>query len=111
MYSYSYSYCRTTNVIYELSDLDKNENATFSQMQQKTKNRDKNECLIKKILCESNGVLCSFEDAMAKLIYLEKRTKRRVPWNAELTVGNQFSIKIAAYISVSVCVQNSFRSK
>lgn len=97
-------YCirRTTNVIYGIDDSNKNENATFSQMPQKTKDREKNESLIKKILCESNGVLCSFDEAMAKLIYLEKRNKKRVPWNADLTIGSKFTIKIAAYISVSV---------
>lgn len=88
-----------------MDDSKKNENATFSQMpEKKTKDREKNESLIKEILGESNGVLCSFEEAMAKLIYLEKRNKRRVPWNADLTIGSKFTVKIAAYISVSVFV-------
>lgn len=85
-----------------MDDSNKNENATFSQMSQKSKNRETGQSLIKQILCESNGVLCSFEEAMAKLIYLEKRNKRRVPWNVDLTIGSLFSVKIAAYISVSV---------
>lgn len=101
---------RTTNVIYEMDDSNKNENATFSQMPEKTKNRQKGESLIKTILCESNGVLCSFEEAMVKLLYLEKRNKRRLPWNADLTIGSTFSIKIAAYIYVSV-VRIRFDSK
>lgn len=92
---------RTKNVIYE-NDSNKNENATFSQIPQKTKNRENGESIIKKILSETDGVLCSFEEAMAKLIYLEKRNKRRVPWNTDLTIGSKFSIKIAAFISVSV---------
>lgn len=70
-------------------------------MSQKSKERKTGEQLIKEIVGNSNGILCSFDEAMSKLIYLDKRHRRRVPWNADFTIGTKLTIKVAAFIYVS----------
>lgn len=93
---------RTTNILYEIDDETQVEYATFSQQLAKDPNREKGETLIKEIVLQTNGVLCSFDEAMPKLMYMEKKQKRRMPWNCDLTIGSNVSIKIAAYIYVSI---------
>lgn len=68
----------------------------------KDKIREKSEELILEIVKNTNGVLCSLEEAVSKLIYIDKKHRRRMPWNCDLTIGSKLAIKISTFIYVSV---------
>lgn len=55
---------------------------------------------MRKIVDETDGILCSFDDIMPKLIVWEKKQKRRMAWKSDLEIGSKIRIKIAAYIYV-----------
>lgn len=83
--------------------LDDNSQAvTFSQPIEKEVVREKNEALIMDIVTQSHGVLCSLDIAATKLLCIDKKQRRRVPWNCDMTFGTNFKIKIASYVYVSV---------
>lgn len=68
---------------------------------QKDKIKEKSEGLIMDIVKQANGSLCNLDEAVAKLMFVDKKQRRRMPWNCDLTFGTTFTIKIAAYIYVS----------
>lgn len=49
---------------------------------------------------QTNGILFGLDEAVSKLIYIDKMKRRRVPWNCDLTIGSKLAIKISAYIYV-----------
>lgn len=61
---------------------------------------DRNLAPMRKIVEETDGILCSFDDIMPKLIVWEKKQKRRVAWKSDLEIGSKIRIKISAYIYV-----------
>lgn len=73
----------------------------FSQTNAKNNLRKKGESLITDIVDQTNGSLCSFNEAIPQLVYFDKKQRRRVPWNCDLDIGTNLQIKIAAYIFVS----------
>lgn len=75
--------------------------ANFSQIVGKDKKQEQSEKLILQIVMETDGVLCSIDEAVAKFIYIDKKQRKRVPWKCDLTFGTHFAIKISAYIYVS----------
>lgn len=116
---------RSDNIDY-ISDPDDtdelNETALFSQNPSKSQAENKSQKLMTKIITEvilgwifkqytniwllilysqSNGVLCSFEQALVQLIYFEKKKQRSMPWNADLQIGSELKIKVSAYINVN----------
>lgn len=92
---------RTKNVIYEMDEDSEDPYANFFQAFGKDKIQEKSENLIKEIVLQTDGVLCSLDEAIAKLIYVDKKSRKRMPWNCDLTFGSQMAIKISAYIYVS----------
>lgn len=54
-----------------------------------------------RIVNETGGVFCTFDDIIPKVIAWEKKLKRRVAWKCDLEIGTEIAIKIAAYIYVS----------
>lgn len=90
----------TKNVIYEVDQDSEDQYANFSQAIDKNSTQERSERLIKQIVMDTDGALCSIDDAFSKLIYVDKRQRRRVPWKADLTIGSVFSIKISAFIYV-----------
>lgn len=58
------------------------------------------EKLIKELVIKTDGVLCCLDDAVAKLIYVDKKQRRRMPWNADFSIGSKITIKISAFIYV-----------
>lgn len=77
------------------------ETVVFSQSMEKDRIKEKSEALIMDIVKQANGSLCSLDEAVAKLMYVDKKQRRRMPWNCDLTFGTMFTIKIAGYIYVS----------
>lgn len=75
--------------------------ASFSQKINKDKIQQQSEAVILDIVKQTNGVLCGLDEAASKLIYFDKKKKRRVPWNCDLTISSKLAIKISAYIYVS----------
>lgn len=73
---------------------------TFSQSLEKDSTKEKSEALIMDIVKQTNGSLCNLDEAVVKLMYVDKKQKRRMPWNVDLTFGTALTIKIAAYIYV-----------
>lgn len=69
---------------------------------EKDKYREKNEALILHIVQQTNGLLCSLDEAVSKLIYIDKKQKLRMPWNCDLTIGSKFAIKTSAIIYVRI---------
>lgn len=65
---------------------------------------DRNRALMSKIIDETNGVFCTFDDIMPKLVLWEKKHKRRMAWKCDLEIGSKISIPIAAYIYVNICL-------
>lgn len=63
-----------------------------------------------KIVQSTDGALCGLDEAVYKQIYMDKKQRRRVPWNCDLTIGSKLSVKISAYIYVSM-QHNLFRQK
>lgn len=76
------------------------ETVVFSQSVEKDSTKEKSEALIMDIVKQTNGSLCNLDEAVAKLMYVDKKERRRVPWNCDLTFGTTLTIKIAAYIYV-----------
>lgn len=75
--------------------------ANFSQAQGKSLKQQESERLILQIVEQSDGILCSIDEAAEKLTYVDKKQRRRVPWKTDLTIGSNLSIKISAFIYVS----------
>lgn len=61
-----------------------------------------------KIVKETESIFCSFDDIMPHIIISEKKTKRRMAWKADLEIGSQIRVKIAAYIYVRCRVMLQF---
>lgn len=91
---------RTKNVIDEPSASNQADTVTFSQALEKDSTKEKSEALIMDIVKQTNGSLCNLDEAVVKLMYVDKKQKRRMPWNVDLTFGTALTIKIAAYIYV-----------
>lgn len=93
---------RAQNITFESAEDSEDPYPSFSQSLSKSKSKmqEHSEELIKEIVLQSNGILSSIDDVITKLIFVDKKRKRRVPWNADLTIGTKFSIKISAYIYV-----------
>lgn len=92
---------RTKNVTDVPDKENQAESVTFSQSMEKDQIKEKSQALIMEIVKSSNGSLCSLDEALTKLMYVDKKQRRRMPWNCELTFGTKLAIKIAAYIYVS----------
>lgn len=75
---------------------------SFSQAMGKDVKQEESERLIKRIVAESDGTLCSVDEAVETLLYVDKKQRKRVPWKADLTIGSHLSIKISAFIYVSI---------
>lgn len=99
---------RTKNVVDEPSTGNQAETVTFSQAIEKDSTKEKSEALIMDIVKQTNGSLCNLDEAVVKLMYVDKKQKRRMPWNCDLTFGTAFTIKIAAYIYVRVTSSSVF---
>lgn len=93
---------RSKNVIYDTDDDNEDQFANFSQAVGKDNAQEKSENLILDIVKDCDGTLASLDDAVAKVNYVDKKSRNRRPWNADLMIGSKFPIKIAAYIYVSV---------
>lgn len=96
----------TKNVVSEVDENseDQLEYASFSQKIGKSQERAKGERLILKIVSDTDGMLCSLDEALTKLIYVDKKKKRRVPWNCDLSIGSSLKIRISAFIYVRIFV-------
>lgn len=97
---------RTTNIEYTKDDNEQSEYSVFSQTIPKNTARKKSESICMELIEQCDGVLCSFSAAIPQLVYFDKKQRRRVAWNCDLEIGENFSIKIAAYIFVSE-IQNT----
>lgn len=95
---------RTKNVVNELdvNSEDQLEFASFSQTTSKSQQQADSEKLILQIVSKTDGCLCGLDEALTKLIYVDKKHRRRMPWNSELSIGSLLNIKVSAYIYVSV---------
>lgn len=93
---------RTKNVVDEPSAGNQAETVVFSQTMEKDSTKEKSEALIMDIVKQSNGSLCNLDEAVVKLLYVDKKQRRRMPWNCDLTFGTTLTIKIAAYIYVRI---------
>lgn len=80
----------------------------FSQTLVKDKTRQKSESTLTKLIDQCDGTLCGFSEALPQLVYFDKKQRRRVPWNSDLEIGQNYAIKIAAYIFVSEIYNQSF---
>lgn len=85
---------------YELAD-DGDSKITFSQSQTKPKGQIKSEQLIEKVLDETNGVLCNFNDAIVHLSFFPGTKSKSQPWHCPLEIGAGLKINITAYISIT----------
>lgn len=89
-------------MIYETGQDSEDQYAKFSQAIGKDKMQERSEQLIMNIVTQSDSVLCSIDEATAKLIYVDKKQRRRVPWKVDLTIGSDLAIKVSAFIYVSM---------
>lgn len=94
----------TKNVVSEVDENseDQLEYASFSQNIGKSQERAKGERLILKIVSDTDGMLCGLDEVLTKLIYVDKKKKRRVPWNCDLSIGSILKIRISAFIYVRI---------
>lgn len=79
----------------------------FSQTITKNTVRKKSESIFMGLIERCDGTLCSFSEAIPQLVYFDKKQRRRVAWNCDLEIGQNFAIKIAAYIYVSETTSNT----
>lgn len=92
---------RSSNIDYMKDDHEQPEYPVFSQTITKNSARKKSESIFMELIERCDGTLCSFSEALPQLVYFDKKQRRRVPWNCDLEIGQNFGIKIAAYIYVS----------
>lgn len=90
----------TKNVIDQPDKSNQVEVVTFSQSVEKDVVREKNEAIIMNIVKQSNGLLCSLDEAAAKLMYVDQKQRRSMPWNCDLEIGSHVTVKIATYIYI-----------
>lgn len=100
-------FSRSSNIDYVRDEDDQFEYPVFSQSIAKDKVRKKSEAVFVELAERCDGVLCSFSGAIPQLVYFDKKNRRRMPWNCDLEIGQNFVIKIAAYIFVSETKHNS----
>lgn len=74
---------------------------TFSQNRNVSDVQRESENLIEKIIDETDGILCGFQDAITKLIYFPKKKVRGTPWNATLSIGSDIKLNISSYIYIT----------
>ncbi|XP_031632089.1 X-ray repair cross-complementing protein 5 [Contarinia nasturtii] len=74
--------------------------ASFIRTPDADANQIQSERFAEDIVRENLGVLCNISEAVETLSYVDKKKRRRTPWKAELTIGSNLEIKIAAYIYV-----------
>lgn len=92
---------RSSNIDYMKDDDEQPEYPVFSQTITKNSARKKSESIFMELIERCDGTLCSFSEALPQLVYFDKKQRRRIPWNCDLEIGQDFGIKIAAYIYVS----------
>lgn len=63
---------------------------------------DRSRALMSQIIDQTNGIFCTFDEIMPKLVVWEKKQKRRMAWKCDLEIGSKIRIKIAAYIYVNI---------
>jgi len=60
------------------------------------------EALVSKIVESVNGVICNFDEAIAQLIFYQRKAVKSGNWNSQLQIGPDFSIPITGKIMVRV---------
>lgn len=63
----------------------------------KSQTQIEGENLIGKIVNETDGIICTFEQAMSQLMYFEKSTAKPMPWNVQMSIGNDIKIPVSGY--------------
>ncbi|RXG71453.1 X-ray repair cross-complementing protein 5 [Armadillidium vulgare] len=58
------------------------------------------ESLIKRIIAEVDGIICSFEEAIPQLLFFEKKAQRSANWNSILDIGQNFKIPVVGRIKI-----------
>ncbi len=56
--------------------------------------------MVGELVNATDGLMCTMEDAMASLMYRERRGKRPFPWKVSLEVGPDIRINTVGYIKV-----------
>lgn len=87
----------THNIDYETESI---ESAVFSQNVLRDADFLKSERAIKRILNQSDGILCSFDEALPQLMHIDQKTRNRRALNFDFEFGTQLTIKVSAYIYV-----------
>lgn len=60
----------------------------------------RSEKAIKEILNQSDGILCSFDEALPQLMHIDQKRRRRSTLNFDFEFGTLLTIKVSAYIYV-----------
>lgn len=63
----------------------------------KSETQIEGEHLIGKIVDKTEGIICTFEQAMSQLMYFEKSTAKPMPWNVQMSIGNDIKIPVSGY--------------
>lgn len=66
----------------------------------KTTVQQAGETLAEEMVSKTDGVLCTFKDALSQLLYFEQKDKGSAYWNTTLDIGPDFKIPISGRIKV-----------
>ena len=66
----------------------------------KTEVQAANEVTIGQLSEDTGGMVCSVSDAIANLMYRDRRAKKPFPWKVSLEIGPQVRINTVGYIQV-----------
>jgi hypothetical protein len=58
------------------------------------------EAMVNELVEATDGLMCQMEDAMASLMFRERRGKRPFPWKVSLEIGPEIRISSVGYIKV-----------
>lgn len=63
----------------------------------KSETQIEGETLIGRIVNETDGIICTFEQAMSQLMYYEKSSTKPMPWNVQMSIGDDIKIPVSGY--------------
>ncbi|KDR13452.1 X-ray repair cross-complementing protein 5 [Zootermopsis nevadensis] len=76
----------------------------------KTKQQLVGESLLYHVLRETDGVICSFSDAVPQLMYFQKRNIRPTPWNVVMDIGPDIRIAVSGYRKITPATLPSWKT-
>jgi len=75
----------------------------------RTEVQRENEALVGRLVAETDGLVCSLEDALAAFLFRNKKGKTSMPWKAVLEVGPEVRVPVTGFVRVRREAPRSWR--